>query len=1577
MLPKNLSVIIPTLNEEGNIKELIKRFSDVFEKNNIFGELIFIDDHSNDKTKEIIIDIKKKYNDNNLNLNIRLFVKKGRPGKAQSLIEGFGYAKNEIVAMIDADLQYPPEAIIEMLQRISENADIVVANRKETEISFLRKIVSKSFNYIFARFLHSLNCDVQSGLKMFKKEILSKVKLDPSPWTFDMEFLLSARNFGYKINSIEIFFYERTSGKSKVKVLKASFEIGWNALKLKIKGFSPLIIKPSSKKTMRGAGVIYKGIKFITHSTLPPESSALKTFSSRQIVILSFLLGVFLGGMFIVPLKTGIIILAILSLLYFIDVIFNLVLVLRSLNNPPEIQSSFTELKSINEKELPVYTVLCPLYKEAHMLKGFVNAIKKIHWPKEKLEVLLLLEENDQETINTAREMNLPSFVEIIVVPHSMPKTKPKACNYGLSFAKGEYVVIYDAEDIPDPWQLKKAYLGFKKSKDNILCLQAKLNYFNPDQNLLTKLFTAEYSLWFDVILTGLQSVNTSIPLGGTSNHFRTKDLLKLQGWDPFNVTEDCDLGIRLFMWGYRTAIIDSVTLEEANSNYKNWLRQRSRWIKGYMQTYLVHMRNPVKFFKENKWHALAFQFVVGGKIAFMLINPVLWITTILYFTLNFLVGDIIHALYPTVVFYMASISLVFGNFLYVYYYMIGCAKRKQFSLIKYIFLVPFYWIMVSVAASIAAYQLFAKPHYWEKTNHGLHLANQTSGKIFDKLRLPLEKVAYYAGFVKLLKFEFSNTTLKKITSFAFSSHGFLMIALVFNNLINFGFNVYLSRNLSLGQLAVVVFVSTIWYLATILIGGFASTINHTASYIIAKNGLGQAKLFLKKTLSKSVLAVLIFSLFWVAASPFLSSFFHLQSYTILILISPIFLFGMMANVFEAFLRGDMRFSTSAVIILTETVSKFVAAFLLVSSGKGELSYLAIPLSLIISCFIGYLYVKAIPYKQQTEHETPVFPFKFLFSSVLTNIYSVVFLSLDVLVVKHYFSNEIAGQYSILSFAGKIIYFLGILPLAFMFPYVSKRMGEGKNTETVFYSLFAAVSILVSTGLIGMYLFGIFIAPFIFGNNAIAIVGWLPLYSLAIGIFTLANTVVYYNLAKHHYLFSYFSIGSSLFLFLSLVLHHQSINEIVNVYFAISLLNFFVIGIMHFLRKKHLIQINRAFSDFLGIFDKKLPQLKARTQTGKRILIFNWRDIHHKFAGGAEIYVHEISKSWVSQGHQITLFCGNDGQQKKFENIDGINIVRRGGFYLVYVWAFLYYIFRFRGKYDIVIDCENGVPFFTPLYVKEPIYALMHHVHQDVFFFSLLKPFAMLASFLEKDVMPFIYRNIKFITVSQSSKLEMLQLGIGQAGIDVVNPGINPKEFENIISKKTEHPSVLFLGRLKAYKSVNILIKAFKVVLEKCPQAKLIIAGSGDEEENLKKLSEELKINQYVQFLGKVTDMKKISLLQSSWMLVNTSMMEGWGIVVIEANACGTPVIASDVPGLRDSVSNGKGGYLLPYGNVEIFAEKIIEIINDHKQREILSTDAKNWAENFSWEKSGLDFLSIINENVINESMIKESSINE
>ena len=473
----------------------------------------------------------------------------------------------------------------------------------------------------------------------------------------------------------------------------------------------------------KGKGYKYKGINFINYTELHHSESALYRLAKRQILFLVFIFFMIGLGIYLNWHATLVFLISILTIVYFADLLFNLFLIYRSFFSIPEIKISPQEIENSRNREWPMYTILCPLYKEYEMLRQFINAINDLDYPKDKLQVLFLLEEDDDETVSRAKNITLPPNYEILIVPNSLPKTKPKALNYGLQRAKGEYAVIYDAEDIPEKSQLKKAILAFEKSDKNVICMQAKLNFYNPRHNFLTRMFTAEYSLWFDLVLTGLQSINAPIPLGGTSNHFKTENLKILKGWDAFNVTEDCDLGIRLFKKGYRTAIIDSETLEEANSHLFNWFNQRSRWIKGYIQTYFVHMRKPKELMTDWKDpQIIAFQLIVGGKILSMFINPLMWIITISYFSLRAIVGPTIESFYPSPILYMAVFSLALGNFLYLYYYIIGCAKRDYDDIMKYALLIPFYWLAMSVAGWKAVWQMFFKPHYWAKTKHGYHL---------------------------------------------------------------------------------------------------------------------------------------------------------------------------------------------------------------------------------------------------------------------------------------------------------------------------------------------------------------------------------------------------------------------------------------------------------------------------------------------------------------------------------------------------------------------------------------------------------------------------------------------------------------------------------------------------------------------------------------------------------------------------------------------------------------------------------------------------------------------------------------
>src|SRR2546421_471873 len=468
-----------------------------------------------------------------------------------------------------------------------------------------------------------------------------------------------------------------------------------------------------------------------TFAPFRPKLSALQTFTRRQVVTLCVIGLLWMIGVLVFRLEMLTIVIGVITVMYTFNLILNLGMAARTFRNSPEEHIDDAIVHTLKNANWPMYTILCPLYREAQVVPQFVQAMQSLDYPPEKLQILFLTEANDAETRNAIRSLSLPPHFQILVVPDGKPRTKPRACNYGLMHARGSFVVIYDAEDIPDPLQLKKAVLTFAGHGSEVVCVQAKLNFYNIRQNLLTLWFTAEYSAWFDLILPGLQLAGFSLPLGGTSNHFRTAALRALGGWDAYNVTEDCDLGLRLKRYRMNTVILDSTTLEEANSQVKNWLRQRSRWIKGYMQTYLVYMRNPLEDFRKGRLYNLfSFQVVIGSGTAVLFINPLMWVLLGIYIAFGRSVINTYHILFPWPILYLGAFCLIFGNFFYVYLYLLACMRRKQYHLLLWTLFIPVYWLLMSTAAFYALFELLVKPHYWQKTVHGLHLKGKNSSSV-------------------------------------------------------------------------------------------------------------------------------------------------------------------------------------------------------------------------------------------------------------------------------------------------------------------------------------------------------------------------------------------------------------------------------------------------------------------------------------------------------------------------------------------------------------------------------------------------------------------------------------------------------------------------------------------------------------------------------------------------------------------------------------------------------------------------------------------------------------------------------
>ncbi len=381
-------------------------------------------------------------------------------------------------------------------------------------------------------------------------------------------------------------------------------------------------------------------------------------------------------------------------------------------------KQGITELKN---SELPVYTLLVPLYKETQVLAKLTHALQSLDYPKAKLDIKLIVEADDTCTIEAIKALRCKRIFEIIRVPYSLPRTKPKACNYALNFARGDYVTIYDAEDIPEPLQLKKALWTFEQADEDTVCVQARLNYFNRNENWLTKLFALEYAGLFDFLLWGVEKLNIPIPLGGTSNHFKMNALRSLYAWDPYNVTEDADLGIRIAKRGWKVTVMDSLTLEEAPITLNEWIRQRSRWIKGHMQTYFVHMRKPLKLWKQlGTIGFFGFQFFLGAPCLIFIISPIMWLLWIA--SLIGISPSILSILPPefswiiplSVSIFIAGLIMQIGFALWI------IATHRWFDLWLSTLLYPFYWLLHSLASFRAVWQLFKRPHYWEKTTHGV-----------------------------------------------------------------------------------------------------------------------------------------------------------------------------------------------------------------------------------------------------------------------------------------------------------------------------------------------------------------------------------------------------------------------------------------------------------------------------------------------------------------------------------------------------------------------------------------------------------------------------------------------------------------------------------------------------------------------------------------------------------------------------------------------------------------------------------------------------------------------------------------
>jgi cellulose synthase/poly-beta-1,6-N-acetylglucosamine synthase-like glycosyltransferase len=451
-----------------------------------------------------------------------------------------------------------------------------------------------------------------------------------------------------------------------------------------------------------------------------PAMSAGSRDAAWQIVTAAAAVGLVIGGAFVLPGATIAAVTALIAFPFLCVTLLRL-FALRQALIGREHRAGLERPQSPRQPDwvLPVYTVLVPLVGEARVLPDLVQSLCRLDYPRAKLEIFLVLEAADPETQAAVLALALPGNFRTLVVPDHAPHTKPKALNYALQFARGDFVVIYDAEDRPEPDQLRRAWAVFQHAPQDLGCLQAQLNIDNPRQSWLTRQFTIEYSALFDAILPALERLRLPVPLGGSSNHFPRAALAGVGAWDPHNVTEDADLGIRLARRGYHTGVLASTTWEEAPPVFGSWLKQRTRWLKGWLQTYLVHTRDLERLNRDLGLRAaIGFHALMGGLIISALVHPLFYVLL----AWHWLTGELLAPAETTagaIVWAIAWINLGVGYVVSILVGVLSVWRRGHWGLALHALAMPLYWLLISFAAYRAVYQFIRAPYLWEKTEHG------------------------------------------------------------------------------------------------------------------------------------------------------------------------------------------------------------------------------------------------------------------------------------------------------------------------------------------------------------------------------------------------------------------------------------------------------------------------------------------------------------------------------------------------------------------------------------------------------------------------------------------------------------------------------------------------------------------------------------------------------------------------------------------------------------------------------------------------------------------------------------------
>lgn len=419
-------------------------------------------------------------------------------------------------------------------------------------------------------------------------------------------------------------------------------------------------------------------------------------------------------GFFVAPVSTALLLLGFLLSMLILTSGLRLLAALAALRHRKEAQLPCAAPRS---DALPVISIMVPLLQEPAIAARLIARLGALDYPRDRLDILIVVEENDQVTRDALAVTRLPGWMRVVSVPDAPLRTKPRALNYALNFARGSLIGVYDAEDAPERDQLRRVAAAFAAGGPELACVQGVLDYYNPDSNWMARCFTIEYAAWFRLVLTGFARLGLVVPLGGTTLFFRRSVLERLGGWDAHNVTEDADLGVRLARHGYRTELVHTVTLEEANCRVLPWIRQRSRWLKGYAMTYIVHMRQPRQLWRElGSWRFFGYQVLFLGTLAQFLLAPFFWVLWLLIFGLDLPLARSL----PSGTGAVTLAVLLLGEAIAITINLMALNAPRHRPLRPWVLTLGIYFPLATLAAYKAVWEMLTRPFYWDKTVHGV-----------------------------------------------------------------------------------------------------------------------------------------------------------------------------------------------------------------------------------------------------------------------------------------------------------------------------------------------------------------------------------------------------------------------------------------------------------------------------------------------------------------------------------------------------------------------------------------------------------------------------------------------------------------------------------------------------------------------------------------------------------------------------------------------------------------------------------------------------------------------------------------